>query len=1057
MSGRPASTQGRRFAAMGSPVRFFVRHATAANLLMLLMCIAGLVAFEHLNTRLLPTRDNPRVSIRVSWPGASATDLEKAVIRHLEPVMRNLDGVEDFFGLAREGSAYMAVQFRRDMDPDAVLRKVERAVGDVTTLPADIDPPRVDLVRRFERVAKILVTGPFSERTLKKWALRIRDGLLAAGIARVAMTGARDTEIRVTVPERNLLRYRLSMDDIARAIIRESGDRPAGNLRGDPERSVHGAARADTPREIAAIPLRVTRTGERLAIGDVAAVREAPAAGQVLGLHEGQPAIRLEVQRTPEADTLETNRILHDFMKGIRPHLPPGMRVEVFDVRAEYLVDRIRLLVVNGVQGLVIVLVVLFVFLNARIAFWVAAGIPVALLATLAAMWATGQSINMFSLFALILVLGIIVDDAIVVGEHAAHLRHDRRYPPARAAEEGALRMLPPVLAASLTTIASFLPTLFFGGRVGDMLSALPLVIVAAVAASLIECFFILPAHLRHALAGTSRPGGLRRLLDHGFETLRDRFFAPLVLVACRWRHATLAAALALLAVSAGIISGGLLRFDFFPSPEPEYVSASIVMQPGTPRARTQAALRAAEEALRRAERELAGGGELVRVTFGWVGKLGYTSGDHLAQLDVQLTASEERDIRTRDILRAWKRAMPSIAGMAQFSIGVRRHGGAPRDLEIRLHGDDPFRLKRAALEIESLLASVPGIQAVDDDLPWGKSDVRIRLNHRGQALGYTIDAVSAQVRLALEGRNVRSFVRDGEEISVRIHRLPGGKGLEALRNLRIRAPDGTHAPLHAIAILEERPSFHTIFRRDGRTTITIGADLDSRRLTLAEALKTLEKSGLAEVAARHGVELSQGGGLDEQRQGLSDLQKGLLLALVLIYIVLAWVLGSYVRPFIIMAIIPFGLIGMVAGHMLLGINLTMLSLVGLLGLSGIIVNDSIILLARADERLRRGEPPLKAATGAARDRLRAVLLTSLTTIGGLSPLLFETSIQAQFLIPMAVTITFGLAVGTILVLLLVPATYVIFADLRLLRPAGADARTLSDKERKAARQPQAT
>ena len=1041
MSGHSSDAPERRFSAMGAPVRFFARHATAANLLMILLCMAGLAVLGQLNTRLLPTRENPRVSIRLSWPGASATDMEKSVIRNLEPALRNLDGVEDFFGLAREGSAYMAVQFRRGMDPEAVRREVETAVGDVTTLPAGMDPPKVRLVRRFERVAKVLVTGSFSEKTLKAWAARIRDGLLAAGISRVTMTGARDTEITISTPERNLVRYGLSMDDIAQAITREARDRPAGSLHGDPERSVHGAARADTPGEIAAIPLRMARTGERLTIGDVARVGEELAAGQVRGLHEGQPAIRLEIQRTPEADTLETNRILHDFMKKFRTRLPAGLKAEIFDVRADYLLDRIRLLVVNGLQGLVIVMIVLFIFLNARIAFWVAAGIPVSMLATLAVMWVSGQSINMFSLFALILVLGIIVDDAIVVGEHAAHLRRERHYPPGRAAEEGAMRMLPPVLAATLTTIAAFLPTFFFGGRIGDMLTALPLVIAAALAASLVECFFILPAHLRHALAGGARPGRVRRALDAAFGGFRDRLFAPVARAACRWRYATLAAALALLAISIGVIAGGRLRFDFFPSPEPEYISASIAMQPGAPMARTREALRAAEEALRRVEKKLGKGGKLVQATFAWLGKLGYTSGDHLAQLDVQLTASEKRDVRTRDIVRAWKRAMPPIAGLAQFSIGVRRHGGAPRDLEIRLHGDDPFRLKMAALEIEKLLAAMPGVQTVDDDLPWGKSDVRIRLTRAGRALGYTIDAVSSQVRQALEGRIVRRFAREGEEIAVRIRRPLHGKGLEALRNLRIRAPNGAHAPLRAIATLEERPSFHTIFRRDGRTSIVVGADLDSRRLTLAEARAKLKRAGLADIAARYGAELSYSGGLDEQRRGFSDLQKGLLAALALIYITLAWVLGSYARPLVVMAIIPFGVIGMVAGHLLLGMNLTMLSLVGLLGLSGIIVNDSIILTARADERLNRGETPFEAATGAARDRLRAVLLTSLTTIGGLLPLLFETSIQAQFLIPMAVTITFGLAAGTILVLLIAPAIYVILADLRLLRPAGADAK----------------
>ena len=1028
--------QGERFPLMAGPVRFFTRHGTAANLLMVLLCIAGLLALERLNTQLLPTRENPRVAIRVSWPGASATDIDKAVIRNLEPVLRYLDGVEDFFGQAREGSAYMAVQFRRDMDPDAVLQEVQKAVDDVTTLPKDMDPPKVRLVRRYERVAKILVTGPFSERELKKWALRIRDGLLAAGIDRVTMTGARDDEIVVRVSERDLARHHLSMEDISRAIARESRDMPAGSLRGGLNRTVHGSGRADTAAEIAAIPLRSSRGGEKLLMGDVAEVRETFDADQVRGMYHGQPAIRLEVQRTPRADTLETNRILHAYMAKLRPTLPKGLEARIFDVRAQYLQDRIRLLFVNGLQGLAIVLVVLFLFLNARIALWVAAGIPVAMLATLAIMWVSGQSINMFSLFALILTLGIIVDDAIVVGEHAATLRA-RGLSPEEAAEHGAMRMMAPVLAATLTTIVAFLPTFFFGGRVGDMLTALPLVVISALLASLVECFLILPAHLRHALAGMGEAGRFRRVFDDGFAAFREKAFTPLARLAYDWRHAFLAGGVALLMVSVAMVMSGRLRFNFFPSPEPEYISASIALQSGAPREKTMEALGIVEDALMRVQRRLGHGEKLVDTTFAWLGKLGYTSGDHLAQLDVQLTPSEERGVRTRDIIRAWKRAVPPIPGMAQFSIGVRRHGGAPRDLEIRLRGDDPFRIKRAALEIEDALSAIDGIRSVDDDLPWGKRDVRISLNQRGRAMGFSIDDVSAQVRRALQGEVVRRFARGSREIAVRIRMTGRGRGMQALQELHLRAPNGSYVPLHAMADLKERASFDTIFRRDGKMSIMVGADIDSKRLTLVEARRKVREAGVKEIAASHGVELSMGGGLEEQRRGFSDLQKGLLLALALIYIVLAWVFESYLRPFIVMAIIPFGVIGMVAGHLLMGMDLTMLSLVGLLGLSGIIVNDSIILVARADERLAGGETPREAATGAARDRLRAVLLTSLTTMGGLAPLMFEKSIQAQFLIPMAVTITFGLAAGTLFVLLLVPALYGILADITRLLPRG--------------------
>jgi len=1022
-----------RFPDLSVPIRFFAHHRTAANLLMIALLIAGYTALSLLNTQLLPTRENPRVSVRVTWSGASASDMDKAVVRNLEPALRYLDGVDNFMGLAREGSAYMAVQFRRGMDVAQLTSEVQKAVDGVITLPEGAERPVVSAVRGFESVGKLLITGPYSERELKGYAVRIRDGLLDAGIDRVSMTGTREEEIRVVVPERRLARHNLTMDEIAAAIKRETRDRPAGSLRGGLDRSVHGVGRADTADEIGKIVLRSGKMGERLVLKQVAKVDDTFNADQVRGLNQGASAIRLEIQRTPLADTLKTNAILHNYIDKARKTFPQELELKLFDVQADYLEERINLLYMNGLQGLAIVMVVLFVFLNARIVFWVAFGIPVALMATFAVMWMTGQSINMFSLFALMLALGIIVDDAIVVGEHTATL-HEDGLPIERAVERGALRMSAPVMAATLTTIVAFLPTMFFTGRVGDMLHGLPLVVTAALAASLIECFFILPAHLRHALSHSATPNRFRLKFDQGFSDFRDRVFGPLVEFVIAWRYAVLAAVLALLLISISIVISGKLRFNFFPSPEAEYVSVGITMQAGTSREKTLEALAIIEKSLMRAEKRLGKGEELVQVTFSWLGKLGYSSGDHLAQLDVQLTPSEKRSVRTNEIVGQWKRMVPSIPGLASFAIGVRRHGGAPQDLELHLQGDDAYSLKTAALEIEELLSSIPGVQSVSDNLPWGKRDVAIHLTQRGRMLGFTIDGVTAQVHQALEGQIVRRFGRRSEEVVVRVQRERGVIGMQALREMRIAAPGGAYVPLRDIADLEEKSAFSMIMRRDGKTNITVGADLDSKVLTLVEAKRELDRAGLDEVTKRYGVQLNLGGGMREQSDGFSDLQHGSMIAFVLIYIVLAWVFAGYTRPLIVMIIIPFGIVGVVLGHLVMGQSLTMLSLVGLLGLSGIIVNDSIILVSRADERMAAGETMQQAAAGAARDRLRAVVLTSMTTIGGLTPLMFETSIQAQFLLPMAITIVFGLAMATFLVLLLVPVVYSIMADIHSMK-----------------------
>jgi len=1020
------------FAAL---VRFFVHHRTAANLLLAVLVMAGLLALQRLNTQFFPTIDIPRISVRVTWAGATPADMEKMVIRNLEPALRSVNGLEDFYGVAREGSAYISLTFRQGTDMDRALSEVEKAVDGVTTLPEDADPPVVQQVTRYELVGRLLITGPYDERTLKRYARRIRDGLLDAGIERVTYSGARGEEIVISVPQSELVRLDLDVARLAAKVRAETADTPAGNITGGLDKTVHGAARQRTADDIGRIVARSGPEGERTRLSDIAQIREGFDPDQERGYAGGRPAIRLNIWRTPGADTLKTAAILKTYVAKVRPTLPKDLKVVLFDVRANYLKDRIWLLIENGLQGLALVLVILFVFLNGRIAFWVAAGIPVSMMAAVTIMWMSGQTINMVSLFAMILTLGIIVDDAIVVGEHTETLRAGG-LPPDIAAEQGALRMLAPVTAATLTTIAAFLPLFFFQGRIGSIIIALPLVVISVLLASLVECFLILPAHLRHALRNSGGPGRFRKAFDTAFGRFRDGPFSRLAALAYDWRYATWALMIAALVLAIALPVSGRMRFNFFPSPESEHVSAYIVMAAGTPEKETLKAVSRIEQALRKVERELGGGERLIVTTFVRVGKMGYSNGDHLAQLDVQLTNSEARSVRTSTLLRAWRKAMPTIPGVERISFGRRHMASSPKDLEIELKGDDPFVLKRAAGEIADILRRIKGVSAVEDDLPYGKLDVRIRLTPRAQALGFDLDEVSRQVRAALRGVTARRFARDLEEVAVRVRRAGKVAGMADLHNVHVRSATGVWLPLSDVAELTEEPGFSVIYRRDGKATLTVSGDIDLNVTSIAEAQKALEASELSAILSKYGITADIAGGAEEQRKSLGDLKTGTLVALALIYIILAWVFGSYSRPFVIMTIIPFGATGAIIGHWLMGYSLTILSLIGLLGLSGIIINDSIILVARAVERLESGESMRQAAVGAARDRLRAVLLTSLTTVGGLLPLMFEKSLQAQFLLPMAITIVFGLAGATVLVLLLVPATLGIRDDIaRLLRP----------------------
>lgn len=1097
----------------------FIRHPNAANLIMAMMILFGAFALAKLNTEFFPQVVTDRIRVTIAWPGASSEDVEKNILQVVEPELRFIDNIDELTSYAREGSASIQLDFVQGADMQKALSDVEQAVSSVTTLPVDAEVPVVSVSSWFDRVARVALRGPFSEDALKTFARQIRDGLIARGIDKVSFTGFRDTEYVAAIPERELRRLNLTVADVAERVAQNTRDLPSGDLKGAVERQIRAVADTTSPQAISRIEVTTFATGESVTIGDIGSVVKEFDDGQTRGFSNGLRAVELTVQRSASADTLKTNAILDAYLAEIAPQLPQSLELVKYEVTADLLNDRIWLLVKNGISGLVLVALILFAFLNARIALWVVAGIPVAMLATIGIMWVMGETINMISLFALIMTLGIIVDDAIVVGEHTA-TRSAMGDEPEVAAENGAGRMILPVLAASLTTVASFLPILLIGDAIGQIMGVLPLVVVAVIIASLVECFFVLPGHLAHALARrpswnwwrvvliagvpaffvialaarpdiavppildalavparawrealgelpfdilvlgfgfavglafeilllllrrsaarrdeAERPTWFRRGFDAGFEWVRDRPFRAIVAATFRWRYVTLAAVIASLIVATGLVRGGRVGFVFFPSPEAENIRARIYFNPGIPEDVAVDSLRAIESALRRAETELAQGRDepLIVASFATLGEDGANRGDNVAGIDVQLTASERREVRTPEIIRAWREMLPKLAGISRISIYERRGGPPGRDLDVRLQNAKPEILKQASLELQNLLTSYPGVSGVSDDLAYGKPELVMELTPRGRALGFTVESAARQIRNAFEGAIPRRFTRGDEEITIRVRQTVTDDGGSVLRNLSLKAPSGEFVPSSEIVTLDDRQGFAAIQRRDGKTTVSVTADVDSEVTSNVEIVRDLLSGKIQAIAQRYNVDYAFSGREEERKDAFADLQIGTIAALVAIYLILAAIFASYSRPLAVMSIIPFGIVGAIAGHYLMGFQLTILSMIGLLGLSGILVNDSIILVARTDERLKEGQSIAEATIGAAQDRLRAVLLTSLTTIGGLLPLLFEKSLQAQFLMPMAITIVFGLATATVLVLILVPSLMGIGADIAWL------------------------
>ncbi|GJM03207.1 MAG: acriflavin resistance protein [Rhodomicrobium sp.] len=1014
-------------------IRTFVRHPTAANLLMAIMVLMGIYSIAKINIQFFPSTEIPAITVSVAWPGASAEDIEKNVLDSLEPELRFLDDVEEVNAYAREGAGTISIEFFSSADMQKAQSDVEQAVAGVTTLPELSEEPVIKRTAFYENVAKVAISGPFSESAIKAHAKRIRDGLLENGIDRVTLSGVRDEEIWVEIREDELRRLNLSLETVAARIKDETRDLPSGTLEGALEVQLRALADRRTPEQMRNIEIIARDSGEKVFLKDIATINTRFDKDGKTGLIGGNRAIELSVKRALAADTLKTMENFYSYMDQLRPTLPPTLSVNIYDVRGQYVKQRLSILINNGLQGLVLVLIVLFLFLNWRIAFWVAAGIPVALMATILVMGLTGQTINMISMFALIMMLGIIVDDAIVVAEDTAS-RQSMGHSSLKAAEDGAIRMLRPVLAATLTTMASFFPIFLIRGRIGDFMSAIPLVVFAVLVASIIECFLILPGHLRHSASKKSinQRGTFRTRFDGALDRFRDGPYRRFVTLCYEWRYAFIASTMATLILTMGLLASGKVGFRFFPSPEPEKISAKINFTPGTPNDVQLDALKAIEQGLRKVEKQLGGesGETLITAIYALQGSSGRATGDNLAEISVQLTPGEERTVRTRTITNAWRKAAPALPVIERMAIGGNRVGPPGADIDIRLKGVEVSKLKAAAEEVKIALSGIIGVTNVDDDLPYGKPEWVIEVTPRGTALGLTAQTVGAQLRNSFEGAIATRFARGDEEITVRVKRQQKESGIESLRSLYLLTPSGARVPLTEVVTIREKPGFSVIQRRNGARTVSVTGDVDAEANDVITVLDQLKLETLPKMVEKYGLSYSFSGRAEDRAESFADLKLGTMLSLVLIYIILAWVFESYAKPLAVMSIIPFGFVGAVVGHYVMDTHLTILSLIGLLGLSGILVNDSIILVSQVKARMDDKQNLHDAAIGASQDRLRAVLLTSLTTIGGLLPLLFETSRQAQFLIPMAITMVFGLAVATILVLILVPAIVGVGGDI---------------------------
>ena len=1009
-------------------VATFAGHPVACNLLMAIMILAGAWALSRLNTQFFPTFDLDFVTVAVKWTGASAEDVEAAVTEPIERELVGLDTVREMTSTSSRGSSVVTLEYEEGTDMDVALDQVKERVASIRNLPGAADEPVIRRIINYEAVARLLVTGRDGQ-SLRPIVREIERELLDRGIAKVEIRGLPAEEIAIQVPSAALRELDMSLADVARRVAATSVDLPAGSVGRD--ETAKQLRTLDQQRDEAGFERLALRSGDDgrfLALGDVATVERRAREGEIRTRYEGRPSVSLLLSRAETSDSLESARIFHEWLDDRRGGWPPGVDVFAYDESWELIRDRTMLLLKNGASGLILVVAVLFLFLNTRVAFWVAVGIPVSFMAALGVLYGLGGSINMISLFALIMAFGIIVDDAIVVGEDALTKRQAGGAPLV-AARGAAHRMLAPVLASSLTTVAAFMPLMLVSGIIGKILFDIPLVVICVIIASLIESFLILPGHLHHTFrnSATSGASAFRRWFDDAFGRFRDRTFRRLVTAAVRRPWTTLSFTLAAMLLTVGLLRGDRIAFNFFPTPEGQILFASVSFAAGTPPERVERFVDHLEQTLKETETHF--GEELVDLAVARLGqqeRVGQqqgSRGDQFASLRVQIVEPDGRETRNTEFIAEWRERIVLAPGLESLSLTEVRAGPPGRDVEVSLTGNDAGALKAAALELASVLVTVPGVSGIEDDMPFGQEQFIVRLTPQASALGLTVSDVGQQLRSAYDGRVAQIFQHEGEEIEVRVV-LPDRErnDIASLDNLSVTLPGGGVMPLFTAVDIDTRRGFDILRHVNGRLGVTVSADVDPAVTNANAVVADLSAGPLAAVAERHGIEWSFKGRQEDQAETLTDMAWGAGLALALIYLVLAFVFASYGWPLVVMSVIPFGLVGAIFGHWVMGINLTILSMFGFFGLSGIVVNNSIILVSFYKELKRRGYPWRNSVVDAACFRLRAVLLTSLTTIGGLTPLMFETSVQAQFLIPMAVSIAFGLAFATFLVLLLVPA-----------------------------------
>lgn len=1034
-----------------SVVQWSVERPVVANLLMVFLLTVGGYSAWTMNREIFPEFSLDRVEVSVVYKGASVEEIEESICAKIEDEITGIQGIKEITSVAVEGYGSVIAELESEAKVDRLLNDIKNAVDQIDTFPVDAERPMtVELTAKFP-VAKVAVYGNVPEAVLTALAENVKDDLLSMdGISQVELFGNREYEIAIEIPRSNLRKYGLTLPQIADLIKKSTVDLPGGTLKAESgQLLIRTKGRRYRAKEFEDLVVVSRLDGTVVRLNQIAKISDSFEDVDLQARIDGKPSVVVAVDKTSKQDAVQIASRVRKYVEARKLNLPDSVDMAVWNDTSVYIKSRLDLMINNGVQGLLLVLIILALFLNVRVAFWVAMGIPISIVGAFVFLGYYEYTLNMVSMYAFIVVLGIVVDDAIVIGENV-YTKMSEGYDSISAAIKGAVEIAYPVINSVATTLVAFAPMMFVSGTMGKFMKIFPVAIMAVLTVSLLEAFLILPAHLAHMKRGLAKgpwwnPFALLERVRERVQRMLDSFvqdrFIPLLRLGMKRRYVLVSMAVALLILAAGLVAGGRIAFVFFPKVDSEVIAAKLIMPMGTGFKTTQEAVRrlenAAEAMAARYPRK--DGRSVIQHMIAVIGQhlaIGQSreKGSHIADVQIELMEAESRGIPSSELTSVWRELTGQIPGALSLTFSSTGRGGGPagNPIEIALLGDDLSQLLAASAKVKKKLSKFAGVQDIEDDYRPGKPELQLTLQEGARQLGITLTDVARQIRANFWGEEAMKIQRGRNEVTIRV-RYPEEERANRgdLEMVKIRTADNKELDFDQVASVREYQGPSSIQRKQGRRMVTVSADVDEDRANARTIMDKLSEDFFQKLRTEFpGVEVSLEGQHKDTRESIGSLLKGIGVALFLIYILLVNMFRTYTAPLIIMTAIPFAFIGIIGGHLLFRMDFTILSMFGVLALTGVVVNDSILLLEASNRSLEEGLELEDALVEAARNRFRQIILTTLSTAAGLTPILLETSFQAQFLKPMTVTVVFGLLASTVLILLLIPALTVIRNDI---------------------------